>query len=69
MNTNLINANDVIESTPITSSTDVDVTKIDRATIKQLRKNVEKLKSMKNVDAMRKVSHFDIQAFFPTIRK
>lgn len=74
MNTHLINVNDVNEPIPAVHSADVsqdgvDVTKIDRATIKQLRKNVEKLKTMKNIDDMKKASHFDIRSFFPTVRK
>jgi hypothetical protein len=74
MNTNLINANDVTEPIPTVHSADVsqddvDVSKIDRATIKQLRKNVEKLKSMQNIDAMKKASHFDIRSFFALGKK
>ncbi len=45
--------------------TEVDVTKIDKATIKQLRKNVERLKSMHNVDTLKAAPHFDIRSFFP----
>lgn len=73
-NTHQINAVDVTEPIPTVQSadvsqTDVDVTKIDSATIKQLRKNIEKLKTMKNFDAMKKVSHFDIRSFFPVGKK
>jgi hypothetical protein len=71
--THLINATDATTPIPAVHSADasqpdVDVTKIDRATIKQLRKNVEKLKSMQRFDAMKKVPHFDIHSFFPNIR-
>jgi hypothetical protein len=74
INPSQINLNDVTTPIPTVhsadvSQTDVDVTKIDRATLKQLRKNVEKLKMMKNIDAMKTVSHFDIRSFFPVSKK
>ena len=74
INPSQINLNDVTAPIPTVhgayvSQTDVDVTKIDRATLKQLRKNIEKLKMMKNIDAMKTTPHFDIQSFFPTVKK
>lgn len=72
--TNLINLNDVTTPIPTVHSADVsqddvDVTKIDRATIKQLRKNIEKLKSIEHIENMKKTSHFDIRSFFPSVGK
>lgn len=73
MNTDLININDVTDPIPTVHSANVeeavDVSKIDRATIKQLRKNVERLKTMQNVDALKNTPYFDIRSFFPIGRK
>jgi len=44
--------------------TALDLTKLDKATIKQLRKNIERLKSAQQLEAMKNVSHFDIRSFF-----
>jgi len=46
------------------NDTALDLTKLDKATIKQLRKNVERLKSAQQLEAMKNVSHFDIRSFF-----
>jgi hypothetical protein len=48
---------------------EIDTTKLDKATIKQLRKNIERLKSMQQIEQMKKVSHFNLGAFFPLGKK
>lgn len=70
-----ININDTIEPIPAVHAAQIDdripldLGQIDKATLKQLRKNIERLKSMQQVDTMKKVSHFDIRAFFPVGKK
>jgi hypothetical protein len=44
---------------------EIDITKLDKATINQLRKNIERLKSRTQIQQLKTVSHFNIGAFFP----
>jgi len=54
-----------IKSAP--ANDEVDVSKIDRATLQQLRKNIEKLKRMDQMDKLRKTSHFNLGQLFPAL--
>lgn len=51
------------------ATTGVDTTRLDKADIKQLRKNINRLKSRVHVDGLRKVTHFDIRSFFQLGKK
>lgn len=67
MTEEITNNTEAQQSTP--SAPGVDVGKLDKATIKQLRKNIEKLKSRSNIEELKQVPHFDIRTFFPIGKK
>ena len=51
------------------TNSDMDVGKIDKTTIKQLRKNIERLKALTHVASMKNLPHYDINAFFKLGKK
>jgi biotin-(acetyl-CoA carboxylase) ligase len=47
----------------------LDPSKLDAATLKQFRKNVKRLQEKTQFEQMKKVSHFNLGAFFPLGKK
>jgi hypothetical protein len=47
----------------------LDPSKLDAATLKQFRKNVKRLQEKTQYEQMKKMSHFNLGAFFPLGKK